>query len=720
MKKQLTILFLFINLTLQATNYYVKTGGSDVANGLTDATAWATTSRVNTKWGDGTIIAGDNIYFRRGDTFTGYLTAGSSGNASNRITVGAYGSGANPIISGFTTVSGWTSQANGIYRKVVSAASASGNTTATPKMVTVNGVNTPMGKWPKTGYYNIDSHSGLTQITAGELSGQNWIGGNVYVRCRMSLLWGSTISGHSGSTITFGGVENIEDGSSFFVNNHLSALTLLGEWAYQSGTLYMYFGAANPDNYTVKIASLETGVNLSGRSYITIEDLTIEGFNNGTWTSGNSSYLTIDNCDIRLIGSHGIRFGNYTDNGGGGGNHNTITNNTVTDCNNLGIETAFWIEFTDATVTGNTVQDIGTFPGMGGNMYQSYMGIRCWSDNTLVQYNRVLNVGYHGISFYGNYSHVRNNYIDEFCMTKNDGGGIYMVYQNADLLTDATIEDNIVLNGGWIDPASYLPYGGGGSPGIYLDDRTAGILIDGNFIYNCYGDGIALHGTMDITVTNNISVGNGLDPYHAAQIKAYRDFAGEPAMDDLTLTGNQFISLNESDAANSQVIPYTMIFQAEGGASEIQGAIASIGNNYYAMPFFPNSENLVRVWNGSWGVVANWYNLAEWKSYIGGDASSNGYLATAVDTIIDVHVIYNDTTVAKTWTLSATLYDVANDDYSTSVTLQPWEGMVLFGEGTVTPEGGTEPEPPEPPTLGSGYIKNGGKFIRLGGKMIVL
>ena len=78
------------------TDYYVATSGSDSASGLSGA-PWQTIAKVNAA----TFAPGDNIYFNRGDTWTGdELIPSVSGTAGSPITFGAYGSGALPIIDG--------------------------------------------------------------------------------------------------------------------------------------------------------------------------------------------------------------------------------------------------------------------------------------------------------------------------------------------------------------------------------------------------------------------------------------------------------------------------------------------------------------------------------------------------------------------------------------------------------------------------------------------
>jgi hypothetical protein len=88
------------------TDYYVDaTGGDDSNAGTSTGAAWQTISKVNGV----SFSAGDNIYFKRGEQWREELTVPSSGDSSDDITFGAYGTGAKPIINGADLVSTWTS-----------------------------------------------------------------------------------------------------------------------------------------------------------------------------------------------------------------------------------------------------------------------------------------------------------------------------------------------------------------------------------------------------------------------------------------------------------------------------------------------------------------------------------------------------------------------------------------------------------------------------------
>ena len=87
-----------------AATYYVDaTSGNNSNNGLSTGLPWKTIAKVNSF----SFSPGDSILFKKGETWRETLIVPSSGSAGNVITFGAYGSGANPIITGSTSVTGF-------------------------------------------------------------------------------------------------------------------------------------------------------------------------------------------------------------------------------------------------------------------------------------------------------------------------------------------------------------------------------------------------------------------------------------------------------------------------------------------------------------------------------------------------------------------------------------------------------------------------------------
>jgi len=79
-------------------NYYVKNGGNDGADGLSDGNAWETIVRVNTQ----VLTPADIVNFKRGHSWSGttlYVSSTENGTEGSPITFRDYDSGALPIIT---------------------------------------------------------------------------------------------------------------------------------------------------------------------------------------------------------------------------------------------------------------------------------------------------------------------------------------------------------------------------------------------------------------------------------------------------------------------------------------------------------------------------------------------------------------------------------------------------------------------------------------------
>jgi len=92
----LTLLLSFaIQGCATGATYYVKTGGNDRLDGLSDGNAWETLNKIAIS----SFNAGDTIKLNSGDTWAENLTFPSSGTVGNVITLTNYGTGANPVIN---------------------------------------------------------------------------------------------------------------------------------------------------------------------------------------------------------------------------------------------------------------------------------------------------------------------------------------------------------------------------------------------------------------------------------------------------------------------------------------------------------------------------------------------------------------------------------------------------------------------------------------------
>ncbi len=495
----LVFLFLLFSEVKAGNNYYISsTSGDDSRTSIqarNPATPWKTISKLNSVFNS--LAAGDSILFKRGEIYTGTITPTLSGTLVSPIIISSFGIGTKPIINGFETISGWISEGSGIYSKVITVQS-------TPNMVTVNGINTSLGRYPKTGYLTIDSHVTNTTITDSDLNSAitNWTGAEVVIRKWNWVIDRSLITNHSGSTITYtsGSTNNAQNGYGYFIQNDLRCLTELGDWAYKSGKLYMYFGVNNPDSFVVKVSTLNKAIDISSKSNITLLNLEIQGNNiAGVYVSA-SSHIIVDNCDINYSGTNAITaIGSST--------YLTVSNSKITNSNNKAISLAYGCTY--STIKNNTITKTGLFAGMGNNATISGSSSTMFSaitlsdaHNGLVENNNITNTGYIGICFYANNVTVNKNYIDTFCIVADDGGGIYT---GVGTYIGRKISNNIVING--IGAPAGATGTTGDANGIYLDYNASNVEVYNNTVAFCSAAGIYIHNGHENNVHDNLIYG---------------------------------------------------------------------------------------------------------------------------------------------------------------------------------------------------------------------
>jgi hypothetical protein len=165
---------LLVSTECLATTYYVSAAGQDGSDGQAEGSAWRTIGRVNTAFSK--LVAGDSVLFRRGDTFTGSVVVSAAGKSGQPITIGAYGSGDNPVLTGLGSVTGWKDLGGGVYEAAATSPATQLN------LVTLDGVPQRVGRYPNAsepngGYLTYESFAGATSITDTDLPGTpDWTG----------------------------------------------------------------------------------------------------------------------------------------------------------------------------------------------------------------------------------------------------------------------------------------------------------------------------------------------------------------------------------------------------------------------------------------------------------------------------------------------------------------------------------------------------------------
>ncbi len=624
MKKNITILILLISLAhqTQARKYYISATGSDSNSGLTTLLPKQTLTAVNSL----SLVKGDSILFKKGDGWYGSLIT-----SCDSIIYTAYGTGTNPIITGFTTITGWTDEGGGIYSNVITS-------DAQTNMVTFDGVITAMGRYPNSSYLIYESASTNVSITDNELTGTpSWKGAEVVIRKNDWALERRPITNHTTNTITYSGAGwNGISGCGYFIQNDLRTLDQLGEWYHNTanGKFYMYFGAVDPTTKAVNVATKNYCIDIQGRTYITIVGLTINGsINNCVYTSSVSNNLTVKNCTISFSGSNGIYI-NST--------NALIDNNSISGCNASAIRGTS----SNITVTNNTITNNGLIKGASNDYYNAVM--LSGTNNHIVQYNSIVNSGSSGIAINAGMGiNVSNNFVNYSGMILNDNGGIYTSYPNS----GTTISGNVVLN-------SVGNYDGGStllslSEGIYLDELSSGVTVQNNSIAYCGYSGIKLHMANTNIIQNNTCFGNT-----QTGIYLLNSSTTASTVFNNTISGNIIVALNYSnnitlkDTYNS-----TCVF---GTAT----------NNLYAKPTAANFSTNV--------VGSGWVDktLAQWKTFSGQDLDAK--IAPFVFVTADARLEYNATNTPVVVALDQNYRDIQTNADHTSYTLAAFSSVVLM------------------------------------------
>lgn len=586
-----------------AANYYISTDSGDDSRTMEEAqnpaTPWKSIAKVNHIFN--TLEPGDALLFKRGETFYGSLHINASGTASAPIVIGEYGSGPKPILTSFQAIDKWKPLGDGIFESIDAIDSEN------VQVLLINGQRQELGRYPNrdtenAGYHTIEEVENNAIKSSQLASSPNWEGGNIVIRTTDWVINNYSIERHSGDQIKFAG--NISPyqakaGYGFFVSNHLSTLDSYGEWYFNPLTrkIYVFLGERSPNNMEIEVTTLD---NLLTKDYrddnIRIEGLHLRGSNKHIIHLEGGNNIVINQSEIEYAGGDGIYALSVT--------NLLIENNIVRYIYNNSLNLRYGND--EAIVQNNKISNTATIAGRTKNDDAAGIGIFVGGEKILVQNNSVINTGFNGIQFSGNYINIKNNFVDNYCLIKTDGGGIYTFggtsYQK---YFGRIIEKNIVINGIG-DPAG-VPKRGVESnqlvEGIFLDDNSNNIDIIGNTVGNTSNSGLKIANGNSITVDNNLffNNGNGLSLGNSAN--------GNDTRNNL-IVNNQFFTKNIDQ--NSYFI---------NTYKDDISQMASFDKNFFFRPMGDEYSILNQyVKNGEKKRLL--HDLNEWKSKYNNDQNS--------------------------------------------------------------------------------------------------
>ncbi|SFF07552.1 right-handed parallel beta-helix repeat-containing protein [Spirosoma endophyticum] len=649
--KNMKLILILILLCLQqvkAATYYVKVAGGN-GNGLSDETAWSYSKLNSTNLDPGSIVL-----FKRGDIFYGKLLT-VSGVEGNIITYGAYGSGADPIISGFSIISTWTFFSSNIYYTTVNVPELN--------VVTLDSKLQGMGRYPKTGYLSYVRHSGNSSITGSTTLPFNPMGAEVVIRKIRQITDRHIITSYRDKTIglssegTYGNVYlnntayEPHDGNGYFIQASINTLTNLGDWYYDksSNRLYMYFGTDTPSSHLIKVSTIAVLSQMDNKNYITFQGIDFEGANREIININNNNNILFANCNFRK--SYGCVF---ADNGM---SNLVIQGGSMTDIINNGL---FVPQSGDQiTVDRVTMNNIGIIPGAGGSGDAMQLGVWIQGNNLTVKNCTLNNIGYHGIVLYGNNTLAEKNLIDTYGLVKDDCGGIYEFQFSNVKHTNKIIRNNIILNGIGVAAGAppYEQYGQAAA--IYLDANVNNVKVYDNILAHGPWGGILLIGVGD---NNELRNNLAYDFSKSLLIYNFEDLL----IRNITVTNNTFIA-----RTSVQSTLYLQMYIKDNPLY-----YGTFDNNIYAHPIISdNAISINREYPGGEGFTK--ISLGTWKSVYSQDVNSPETLVTT-DQESNLRFDYNYTSNPIDISLNSTYSDVTNNIYTSSIKLSAYGGSVLI------------------------------------------
>jgi parallel beta-helix repeat protein len=575
----------FAQTTFGAT-FYLSSTGNDSNTGRAIDQPWRSLARLQAEINAGNVQAGDQVLFARGSTFAGglALSAALQGTAAAPVTFGSYGSGNRPVLSGLVALGNWQSLGNNRWRTTCDSCSA------IPTFLLIGGEPQQIARWPNLdegdgGYRYYSSFSGRTSITDPALPASiNWVGGEVVLRSIAWVLDRLPIASQSGSTLTFGtpATYDIEAGYGYFIQNHLSALNRDGEWVYDAAnkTVTLQW-SSNPNGQSIEVPTTNRLIEIRGSDHVVFHELELRGAAQDAINTDACAGIAFDEVIVRYAGEAFLNTGSCSE--------VTLTNSTLRDSMNVGLRMS---PCANCRVSNTLLERIGMFAGLGGNGDGHYFGAILGGANFVIEQSTMRDVGYVGISFYGAGT-VRNNIVSNFNLVKTDGAGIYTYRQS-----DVVIANNLVRDG--TGSRAGTPWSGTGTNGIYIDDDSQRVTVQGNTVLNISGAGIYLHNTRNVTVTDNLIYNSG-----EAGLQMIDDSLGTFGLENSLIRQNQIVGHNTP-----------AVYVRSSQTANLFSSLGTVENNQYCDPF-GDVTFLVEL-----PGTARTKTLAQWRADHGRDLAS--------------------------------------------------------------------------------------------------
>jgi parallel beta-helix repeat protein len=488
-----------------ATDYYVSPSGND-SNGGTLSAPFKTIQKCASL-----VTAGGTCYIRSG-TYRETVTPTNSGTAGSPILFKPYNNesvtvtGADPISS-----TGWTVHSGSIYKTTgmnwtlgrgMDQLFVDGAMMKEARWPNATDLNKPVFKTVATTTTRNTSTKSVTFTDTANLTQSSgyWNGANLFMHIYNGFPQTGIITSYSTGTIqatmdTSPDYETSGGTKSYYIFGHLNALDTSTEFFRDStGTLYLWMpDGGSPAGHTIEAKKREYAFNMTGRSYITLEDITIvaatvttnSGFDYETPSTfaASAQHIVLDGVNAQYVSHFGTLVGGNMWVGRPfkhglflAGSNNTLQNSTVNWSAGNGVYIG---DGANNRVLNNTISNVGY--SMAGAAVDS--GSSDEDDGSIdhanmfgeIAYNTIYNFGKVGISMSGiKGGSIHHNHLYNGLLQVADAGAIYGWNRDVNRLEVAynKIHD---MNAGVIS---------GNKTGIYLDNRLRNAVVHHNLTYN--------------------------------------------------------------------------------------------------------------------------------------------------------------------------------------------------------------------------------------------
>lgn len=495
------------------------------------ASGMAGKTEVRVEFAPGTYRLKEPVVFGPGDSGT---------QACPVRYIEAAGQRGGTVLSGGQVVTGWREQAPGLW--VASLSGARGGQWPLRDLY-VNGRRATLARSPNEGYFRIkgkaapltaadgneqDSSKRAFRFREGDLKAWDDVtGANVFVfyHWETGLLPIQKVDEATGTVTLTGEMKWPFWGNQrYFLQNTMAALDAPGEWYLDRDKGLLYYRPLPTENMktaTVVAPRLTQLVLIQGdpEAGLPVTDLRFEGLSfqhtnyvlepeghvdwqaavtvNAALQANGARRCVVDNCEIARLGNYAVWF------------ERGCAENQVTHCNihnvgcggvrlgTAGIPSKPELETGFNRVTDNFIHDLGyLFPGAIG------VWIGHSSDNT-VAHNEICDTYYSAIScgwswgFAPTKAHrnlIADNYLHDIGRGKLcDMGAIYTLG-----ISPGTKVTGNLIHDVWDWDEGY------GAGGIYPDEGSSQIVIEGNVVYRTASGGLTVHYGRENLVRNNI------------------------------------------------------------------------------------------------------------------------------------------------------------------------------------------------------------------------